>query len=119
MGWTVLTQTTRDDGSVIVKIDSRRLDSECADSVRASIGKLLDENPPVMIIDIGSVEFMDSTGLGVLISTLRRLPARSALRICCAQPSVTSFLRLTGMDRILALFPTEHEALNSGIGRVV
>lgn len=115
----MFTQETKDDGSVVVKIDSRRLDSECADAMRTGIAKILESDPHAVILDIGQVEFMDSTGLGVLISTLRRLPARSALRVCGAQPSVMSFLKLTGMDQILAIFPTEREALNSGIGRVV
>jgi len=115
----MLTFETQADGVVVVRLGGSRLDAESAGAVRAKLGEILESEPRVLVLDLGSVEFMDSTGLGVIISTLRRLPSRSALRICRSQSSITSFFHLTGMDRILSLFSTEAEAVNAGIGRVV
>ena len=53
-------------------------------------------------IDLGSVEFIDSSGLGVLVGSLRRLREDGGdLVLRAASPAVTRILELTGLDGLL------------------
>ena len=56
--------------------------------------------------------FMDSTALGVLLGTLKRLRVRDgALAIASEQPTILRILEVTGMDQVLDLHPTIEKAL--------
>lgn len=59
-----------------------------------------------LITDLGDVTFMDAAGLGVLAGAggrARHLPG--GLRLAAVPPHVVRLLKLTGLDRHLAVFP--------------
>jgi anti-sigma B factor antagonist len=67
-----------------------------------------------VIIDLGGVGFIDSSGLGVIVGALRR--AREAgveLMLVSAQPSFERILRITGLDAVFLLHPTVDDALGA------
>ena len=66
---------------------------------------------PAEMIGHSAVEFIDSSGLGALISGLKT--ARTAggdLRLAAATEQVTSVLQLTNLDRILRVYPSPDDA---------
>ena len=65
-----------------------------------------------IVIDLGEVNFIDSTGLGALVSGLRAArQAGSDLRIARATNQVRTVLQITRIDRIVRPYPTLEEAL--------
>ncbi|HEY3505010.1 MAG TPA: anti-sigma factor antagonist [Actinocatenispora sp.] len=70
--------------------------------------------PPVrhLVVDLSKVEFLDSTGLGVLVGGLKRLRAvGGTFVLVCAQERILKIFRITGLDRIFTIVPTEEAAL--------
>lgn len=70
--------------------------------------------PPVrhLVVDLSKVEFLDSTGLGVLVGGLKRLRAvGGTFVLVCAQERILKIFRITGLDRIFTIVPTEEDAL--------
>jgi anti-anti-sigma factor len=62
-----------------------------------------DELPELIVVDLGQVTFMDSTGLSLLIGLRKKMSHRGGeLRLRCARPQVQRILRLTNLDQ---LFP--------------
>jgi anti-sigma B factor antagonist len=62
---------------------------------------------PRLLIDLSSVPFMDSAGLGALIGGIRR--AREAggdVAVACSRPTLTRLLHTTGFDRIVPVTET-------------
>lgn len=64
-----------------------------------------------VIVDLERVGFIDSSGLGVLVSALRRAREKDgAVRIICTRESVLKIFRITGLDKVFPIFSTEAEA---------
>ena len=60
-----------------------------------------------LVVDLDGVEFLASTGLGVRVAVAQQAAAAgSALRVVCSQRMVTRPIAMTGLDRILDLYPS-------------
>lgn len=82
-----------------------------APSVKARIDELVRGGSSRIIVDLSGVGFIDSSGLGALIGSLKS--ARQAggdVRISGPGEQVRAVLRLTNLDRILAPYDTIEEA---------
>lgn len=67
-----------------------------------------------LLIDLSSVPFMDSAGLGALIGGIRR--AREAggdVAVACSRPTLTRLLHTTGFDRIVPVTETVEGAMSA------
>lgn len=85
------------------------LDSSSARELRTGIAGLL--GPRWTVIDIRQVSFVDSAGLGALVGGMRRLrEAGGGVVLCCTRSSVLRLLRMTGVDRIVAVTGSPAEA---------
>jgi len=64
-----------------------------------------------IVVDMEKVTFIDSSGLGVLVSALRRARERDgAVRIVCTRDSILKIFRITGLDKVFPLFADLAEA---------
>jgi anti-sigma B factor antagonist len=82
-----------------------RFDAKAASEVRQLLQQVLDFGYHNLLIDMSAVTFMDSSGLGVLISALRKCRAAGGnLSLCCVPESVSLVLRLTSMEKVLTCF---------------
>jgi anti-sigma B factor antagonist len=82
-----------------------RFDAKAASEVRQLLQQVLDFGYHNLLIDMSAVTFMDSSGLGVLISALRNCRAAGGnLSLCCVPESVSLVLSLTSMEKVLTCF---------------
>ena len=66
------------------------------------------------IIDFSECEFIDSTFLSTLVTSLKSLTAKGGnMKLCSVGSEVQSLLELTGTHRVFQIFPTKKEALRS------
>ena len=63
-----------------------------------------------LVVDMTEVSFMDSTGIGALVSGRRRLADGAQLRLVCTQPNVVKLFTLTGLTKVFPIFDTLAEA---------
>ena len=71
----------------------------------------IDEGCANLIVDLDGVAFIDSSGLGVLVSVLRRARERDgAVRIVCTRENVLKIFRITGLDKVFPIFSDAAEA---------
>ena len=65
-----------------------------------------------MILDLTGVEFIDSTGLSVLLNGLRRVTrVRGSMILACANPTVLRLFEITKLDSTFDLHPELELAL--------
>ena len=100
---------------------SGMVDGTKANQFRMEIPRLLEDKPKpkVIIIDFKNVSFMDSSGLGALVSSLKTVRAAgSKLFLCSVNDQVMMLLQLTDMDKILKIFESREvfeEMIKKGI----
>ena len=88
---------------LVVKV-SGRVDVDTAPRLRERLVELHQPGWRCVLIDLRSVEWLDRTGLGVLVGGLKRARAvQGALQLVATQPAVVSILRVTGLTGILPL----------------
>jgi len=72
-----------------------------------------------IVLDFTGVEFIDSTGLSVLLNALRRLGRiDGALSLVCTNPTVLRLFEITRLDATFDIVATRDEALRHVGGRV-
>jgi anti-sigma B factor antagonist len=86
------------------------LDSTKSNQFRQEICELLDDEVDVIIIDFKDVTFMDSSGLGALVMSLKNVrSAGSKLFICSVNEQIKMLFELTSMDRVFKIFSSREE----------
>ena len=89
----------------------RSIDVSTVSGLRERLLGLADSGEP-LIVDLNSVSFIDSTGLGVLVAVARRADARGgSLHAVCSRTPTRKLLWLTGVDRRIPLTATVDGAL--------
>lgn len=98
-------ETLRDD-LALIRCEGR-LDAAASDGFKARLTTILAEGNPCLALDMAGVPFIDSTGLGVLVSCLKAARrAEGDLRLIAPSTQVRKLLRLTAMDRVFAVSET-------------
>ncbi|MEV5900684.1 STAS domain-containing protein [Streptomyces sp. NBC_00015] len=68
--------------------------------------------PSRVVVDLGDVTFMDSSGINVLVAAHQAVTGTEGwLRIAAAQQPVLHVLRLVGIDAVITCHPTLEQAL--------
>jgi len=90
----------------------RALDATVTLEVRRQIQQIMDFGYNNLILNISQVVSFDSSGIGILVSTLKRCRmANGHMAICCVPEPVQLALEIASMDQILAIFADEAEAI--------
>jgi anti-sigma B factor antagonist len=108
-------QIEEHDGWALARVHGD-VDIATAPRLREQLVALVAKGQTRLVVDLDGVGFMDSTGLGVVISVLKRTRTHGGdLRLVANQESLTSLFQLTGLDRTLPLC-TSVEAAIAGAG---
>jgi anti-sigma B factor antagonist len=101
---------TLDNGIEVIR-PARRLNMVSAPRLSAAVADLIGSGHARIVIDLSETEFIDSSGLGAMVSCLKK--ARQAggdLRIAGAAEQARTVFRLTNLDRVLKTAPTAEAA---------
>lgn len=95
-------QSTFDDGVLRGTVLVARVDAATARNFKAALEAAWRPELKRVELDFGAVEFMDSSGVGALISSYRKLGATpGSLRVVRARPNVRSLLELLRLSDFL------------------
>jgi anti-sigma B factor antagonist len=89
-----------------------RIDVETAPALREKIKQIAESSAFMVVVDLKSVDFIDSSGLSALVSGLKALrQVGGSICLCRPRPQALTALRLTLLDRVFPIFPSVEEAL--------
>ncbi len=102
-------------GDVIVEmINIERASVNEANELKARLNEAMDEGFTKVIVDLSECEFVDSSFLGVLVSSLKRLAkSEGDLKLVGFRPAVRSMFELTRLFRVFETFNNLQEAVKS------
>ena len=100
----------------VVKSLENRMDAKVAVDFKTEIGRIVDEGDRWIVFDVSEITFVDSSGLGAIVSSLKMVGKEGDLVIAGAGETVLSLFKLTRMDRVFQMFATEKEAVEALAG---
>jgi len=103
-------------GAAIIKPLGTRVDLQVAGEFRTALLHLIDVGHHRLVVDLSSVEFVDSSGLGALVAalkTLRLLKGGGDIRLANVQPSVVALLEIIRLHRVFFSYPSVEQAVQS------
>ncbi len=83
--------------------------SECA-TFRMTIDRILKHAPPATVVDLSQLDYLDSSGLGLLLSLSKEYTALGGRLILVTNESVDNILDLTRLSGIFSCASTFDEA---------
>jgi anti-sigma B factor antagonist len=101
------------DNAMVVDLCVDKLDASNVREFKDAIQAQLTQRPHV-VLNLNAIEFVDSSGLGALLSCLRAVTGkRGELRLCGLGANVQALFELMRMQRVFHIHPTERDALNA------
>ena len=105
--------TNEVDGATIIAVGGE-IDVYTAPKLRDKITELVAGGVYDLIVDMESVEFLDSTGLGVLVGGLKKVRAHDgSLELICTQDRLLKIFRITGLAKVFVIHDSADGALAS------
>lgn len=81
------------------------VDIYTAPSLRETIVDCVEKGRFKIAVDLDDVDFLDSTGLGVLVGGLKRVkPHEGELGIICNQDKILRIFKITGLTKIFTMY---------------
>ena len=106
-------QTREVDSRTIVAVGGE-IDVYTAPKLRDKITELVADGVYDIVIDMEEVEFLDSTGLGVLVGGLKKGRAHDGtMELICSQDRLLKIFRLTGLAKVFTIHDSESAALGA------
>src|SRR5450755_3471827 len=99
------------DGIEIVDVEGE-IDVYTAPRLRELLIELVNSSQYQLVVNMEKVEFLDSTGLGVLVGGLKRVRAHDgSLDLVCTQERILKIFRITGLTKVFGIHDTVDEAI--------
>lgn len=99
---------------IVIFVREERLDAHNSEELKTEMNRLFEQGTKDLVIDLKDVRFIDSSGLGVLVSGFKNASTRQgSLKLSGLQSQVKSMFELTRLHRVFDIFLTVDDALGS------
>jgi anti-sigma B factor antagonist len=93
------------------------IDVYTAPKLREKLIELVSEGSYDVVVNLENVDFLDSTGLGVLVGALKRVKAHDgSLSLVCTQDKIMKIFKITGLTKVFPIHASVEEAVNQAAG---
>ncbi len=108
-----ITQRTIDEKTCVISL-SGTLNARSADQVKDAFREIVGEGIRQVVLDLGDVPFIDSSGLAALVSGLKTLNEKEgSLKLASLQSQADLLFKLTMFDKVFEIFPDVDAALQT------
>ncbi len=99
------------DGYSVLAV-SGEVDVATVPRLREQLHGLVAQGDTQIVVDLDAVEFLDSTGLGVLVGALKRVRSSGGeLYLVCTQPRIRKVFEVTGLTKVFSIHDSVDEAV--------
>jgi len=99
------------DGVEVIHV-AGEIDVATAPRLRELLIELISKNSYQLVIDLAQVEFLDSSGVGVLVGAAKRVRANDgSLDLVCTQGRILKVFKITGLTKVFAIYETVDQAI--------
>ena len=107
-----LSLSTRTEGDRTVVVVGGEIDVYTAPKLREQLIDLVSSGQYHLVVDMEGVEFLDSTGLGVLVGGLKRVRSHDgSLHLVCQREKILKVFRITGLTKVFPIHDSVADAI--------
>jgi anti-sigma B factor antagonist len=104
----------RKDGDHSVLEVAGEIDVYTAPKLREQLIELVSDGSYHIVVDLEKVDFLDSTGLGVLVGGLKRVRNHDgSLQLVCTQEKILKIFRITGLTKVFPIHSSVDDAISA------
>ena len=103
------------EGATVVRVGADRIDAAVAIHFKDAMRELTRSAQERVVLDLGAVNFIDSSGLGAIVSVLKFLAPDRRLDLAALTPNVERVFRLTRMNEVFRILPTSPGAADADV----
>jgi len=104
-------------GAKVIRLQKKNiLDELEISNIGRQLSELIDGGSNRLIIDFSNVEHLSSSALGMLITIREKLRGfKGDMGLCKIRPEILQVFKITSLDQLFRIFPTEEEAVKKFI----
>ena len=106
-------ESTRAGAVMMLTPLAKRLDAHVAVAFRAALVEQIDNGSRRIVVNLARVEFMDSSGLGALVSVLKHIGRDGEIAVCSPTEAVRSMFELTRLHRVIPIVDMQSAGVKS------
>ena len=96
----------------VLRVEGSLKVGETARAFTESCERIVNERPGALVLDLEQLDYMDSTGVGVLVGALKRFQAKNrSILLAAPQRRILAGLRITHLDTLFQIYDTLDAAL--------
>lgn len=107
----MIVDAREENGKLILSLGETRLDASIAVDFKNDLFQRIDAGHGRIVLDMGNVEFVDSSGLGALVSALKKIGSQGELTVCNVNPAVLTVFKMTRLNKVFNIFDSADEAI--------
>lgn len=89
--------------AIVIRVNADRIDAPAALQFKEDMRRLTASEDGRFVLDLARVDFIDSSGLGAVVASMKQLRPGQTLELAALQPIVAKVFRLTRMDTIFTI----------------
>ena len=97
-----------------INVLSPRIDAACAIQFKDRLWEIFGDSPRRVLLDLQQVDFLDSSGLGAVVASMKALGRDRSLELAGLTPKVSKVFRLTRMDSVFTIHASADDVLAAG-----
>ena len=99
-------------GSVTIVAPRGDVDMAVADDIRGRLTGLVDKGQARLVLDLGAVMYIDSSGLGALVAAMKHARGVGGdIKVCALASDVRALFEMTRLNKVLSVHATRQEAI--------
>jgi anti-sigma B factor antagonist len=99
----------------VAKLCDTRLDAAQAVRFKEGLRELSEAGAAHIVLDMSDIGFMDSSGLGAVVTVMKQMGREKRLDLACLSPAVAKVFVLTRMDKVFRIHPTVDAAVSADV----
>ena len=96
---------------LVLTVKAERVTADVAPAFKQGLAEYVAQGNQKIVLDLGQVSFIDSSGLGVLISVLKLIGGSGELVLSNLHHTVAGMFKLTRMNKVFRIFDNRDEAI--------
>lgn len=97
----------------IITVEESRIDAAAAIQFKDRMRELTNEADCPVVLNLAKVDFVDSSGLGAIVASMKFLGSERPLHLAALTPIVAKVFTLTRMEKVFRIFASPEQALQS------